>query len=141
MVTDVAHLLLALCGPGSVGLAPHVDHAAHVHHVRRSLLTAVIRVESRCKADAIGAKGELGLGQIKPETWAAGTYTREQLLTPRWNLLATARHLRRTIRLCGDERGGLGVYSGIRKCRDGRRSKYARTVLNFEAMATRPPES
>ena len=140
-MTDVAHLLLALCGPGSVGLAPHVDHAAHVHGVRRSLLAAVIRVESRCQPGAIGHKGELGLGQIFPGTWAAGTYTREQLLTPRWNLLATARHLRRLVNLCGDERGALGVYSGLRTCRQGRASRYARAVLDFEAMATRPPHS
>jgi soluble lytic murein transglycosylase-like protein len=140
-VVETARLLLALCGTAAAGLAPHVDHASHVHGVRRSLLTALIRVESHCNPAAIGHKGELGLGQIKPETWAAGTYTREQLLTPRWNLLATARHLRRTIRLCGDERGGLGVYSGLRKCRDGRRSKYARTVLDFEAMSLHPPES
>ena len=141
MVAETAHLLLALCGPSSLGLAPHVDHAARIYHLRPSLLSALVRVESHCQPGAIGHKGELGLGQIKPETWAASGYTREQLLTPRWNLLATARHLRRTIRLCGDERGGLGVYSGLRKCRDGRRSKYARAVLDFEAMSLRPPES
>ena len=141
LVTDVAAIVLALCGPGALPLAPHFAHAAHKYHLRPPLLGALVRVESRCKPDAIGAKGELGLGQIKPETWAAGTYTREQLLTPRWNLLATARHLRRLVNLCGDERGALGVYSGLRTCRQGRASRYARTVLDFEAMATHPPES
>lgn len=140
-MTDLARILIALCGPGSLSLAPHVQHAAHRYHLRPSLLSALVRVESRCKVDAIGAKGELGLGQIKPETWAAGAYTRAQLLTPRYNLLATARHLRRTIDLCGDERGGIGVYSGLRTCRKGRASRYARAVLDFEAMATRPPHS
>jgi soluble lytic murein transglycosylase-like protein len=140
-MVETAVLLLHLCGPSSLGLAPHFQHAAHRYHLRPSLLSALVRVESRCQPDAIGAKGELGLGQIKPETWAAGTYTRAQLLTPRYNLLATARHLRRLVNLCGDERGALGVYSGLRTCRQGRASRYARTVLDWEAMVLRPAES
>ena len=146
-MVETAALLAALCGPGSLGLAPHLNHAAHVHHVRRALLAGLIRTESHCDPLAIGAKGELGAGQIKPGTWAAGTYTREQLLTPRYNLLATARHLRRLINLCGgSELHALYVYSGRRYCRDYGTDKrtgkdYARTVLRFAAQAAGPPES
>ena len=144
---ETAALILHLCGPGAVHLALDLNHAAHVHHVRRPLLAALIRVESRCQPDAIGALGELGLGQIKPGTLAAGTYTREQLLTPRYNLLATARHLRRRIDLCdGSELHALYVYSGRRYCRDyGRDARsgrdYARTVLRLAEQASHEPES
>ena len=144
---ETAALLFSLCGPGAVHLAPALHHAAHVHHVRRPLLAALIRVESRCLPDAIGAKGELGLGQIKPGTLAAGDYTRAQLLTPRYNLLATARHLRRRLDLCdGSELRALYVYSGRRYCRDYGKDPhsgrdYARTVLRLAEQASREPES
>ena len=142
-----ALLLAHLCGAGSTYLAPHVDRAAHRWSVRPALVSALIRVESQCDPLAVGAKGELGLGQIKPGTLAAGTYTREQLLTPRYNLLATARHLRRRLDLCdGVELFALYVYSGRHKCRDYGKDKrsgkdYARTVLGFAAEAAGPPES
>ena len=146
MVTT-ASILLALCGPGAIGLAHDVDRAAHKWGVQPALVSAIIRVESQCDPLAVGAKGELGLGQIKPGTLAAGTYTREQLLTPRYNLLATARHLRRRLDLCdGVELFALYVYSGRHKCRDYGKDKrsgkdYARTVLGFAAEAAGPPES
>ncbi len=141
MVTDVAHLLLALCGPGAVGLAPHVQAASHRYHVPPAILVSVARIESRCSPTADDGDGDIGVMQIRLGASAAHGRTLAQLLDARTNILLGARHIRYWWDRCGDLPASLGIYRGSHNCRDGRRSKRAHDVLQFAEQALRPPES
>ncbi len=44
LVTDVAAIVLALCGPGAVPLAPHFAHAAHKYHVKPVVVIVLVLV-------------------------------------------------------------------------------------------------
>jgi len=127
---------LAILCPSRVNLAPAFERAARRYHVPAALLTALVRVESTCNPLAVGPKGTLGLGQIKPGTRAALGYTNAQLLTPGPNAIATARHLRWALDLCdGVELHALYVYNARKRCRDYGPDKrgvdFARRVLGF----------
>ena len=136
-------LLLALCGPSSLGLAPHFQAASHRYGIPPAILVAQARVESTCHPSAVGGKDGINVGllAIRVGTGAAHGHTAEELKRPRLNLLLGARHLRKTWDLCHDLAGGLGVYGGYRTCSQGRRSSYARRVISFAAEAAGPPES
>lgn len=137
---DARKALSVLC-PSRVSLAPAFARAAERYAVPAALLVSLARVESSCDPLAIGPKGTLGLGQIKPGTRAARGYTNEQLLKPGPNLMATARHLSWAIALCGRDLFGLYVYGGRKRCRDyGTDPKtgkdYARMILGFSDEVT-----
>ena len=143
MVADVAHLLLALCGPGALPLAPHFAHAAHAYHIKPAILVAMARVESTCHPNAIGGAGgiQYGLLQIRLGGSAALGYSAEELLRPRLNLELGARHLHRWLVRCGDLRAALGVFDGWRKCSQGRRSPYAKRVMEWVEEVERGPRT
>jgi hypothetical protein len=130
-MVETARLLLTLCGPSAIGLAPHVDHAAHKYHVKPVVLIAMARVESTCHVDARDGRGDWGLLQIREGGSAALGYTAEELLKPRLNLELGARHLHRWIVRCGDVRAALGIFDGWKKCSLGRKSPYAKRVMEW----------
>lgn len=140
-MTDVAALVLALCGPGAVPLAPHFAHAAHKFHVPPAVLVAVARVESRCSPTADDGDSDYGVMQIREGGSAAHGHTRAQLLDARTNIMLGARHIRYWWDRCGDLPASLGIYRGSHNCRDGRHSKRATDVMRLAAQAIGPPES
>lgn len=140
-MVETAALLLHLCGPGSVGLAPHFSAAAHRWHVPPAILVAVARVESRCTPDADDGLGDVGVMQIREGTRAARGHSRAELLRPRLNIWLGARHIRYWWDRCGDLPASLGIYRNSPTCAAGRRSKRAQDVLRLAEQASGPPES
>jgi hypothetical protein len=53
--------------------------AAEAAKVNPRLMALTVYRESRCDADALGAAGEIGLGQVNPTVWGA-TLTREGII-------------------------------------------------------------
>jgi hypothetical protein len=126
--------LRLLCGPRGDAIAGIVRAEARRNLLHPVLLASVIAAESRCRPDAVGAKGEIGLGQLLP-TGAGAGYTRAQLRDPETNVKLTAAHLARCLLLCGDfVAGGLSVYRGVKRCKD---SKGSRRVLGMVDEAKR----
>jgi len=123
-------VLRDLCGRRGTEIAPLVRESSHRFLLRPTLLASLIAAESRCRKDAVGARGELSLGQILPSGSAARGYTLEQLRDPATNVEAAAKHLARCLTLCGFTAGGLSVYAGWRHCRE---SSYSRRVLGMLA--------
>ncbi len=54
--------------------------AAELYSVDPLLVAAVVSVETRCDAEAIGGAGEIGLMQIHPYTWRTQEYNADRLL-------------------------------------------------------------
>jgi soluble lytic murein transglycosylase-like protein len=121
--TTTERAISAVC-PGREYLAGHVDEAARRYLVPRLHLVAVIWVESRCIATAIGALGEIGLMQLLGV--ARNGLSRRALLDPRTNILTGARWLSLREVDCGGQVSGLSGYNA-RTCTGGRR--YAHKVL------------
>lgn len=127
---DARQALSVLC-PGRLALAPVFDRAAKRYDLPPALLVAVARNETNCNPHKVGKGGESGAMQVRPGTIAAGNVSLARLDRPAVGIDLGARHLARCLRLCGDFAGALGVYSGIRTCKAGRASGYARRVLGF----------
>jgi soluble lytic murein transglycosylase-like protein len=142
-MVETARLLLALCGPSAAGLAPHVDHASRKYHIKPAILVAMARVESTCHPNAVGGAGgiQYGLLQIRLGGSAALGYSAEELLRPRLNLELGARHLHRWLVRCGDIRAALGVFNGWKKCSLGRKSPYAKRVMEWVEEVERGPRT
>jgi hypothetical protein len=115
------------CGAGGEAIAPLVREQAHRFLLHPALLAALVAAESTCRPDAINRRtGAVGLGQIIPGRSAAPRLTRAELLEPRTNLAATARHLARCWLLCGVPGAAVAVYGGQRQCRA---TEWSRRVL------------
>lgn len=69
-----------------------------VYEMDASLIESVVRHESSMNSNAIGAAGEIGLMQIKPQ-YVKG-YTREQLFDPQINLIVGIKQLKDAKRTC-----------------------------------------
>jgi hypothetical protein len=123
-VTTTERALRVACGPGAVYLAPAVDAAArrYLHHP--VLLVTLIRRESHCRPDAIGKRGEVGLGQLHGR--ARNGLSRKALLDPATNLMTTARWLALMEVWAGGTFAGLGAYNTGKR---GKGKRYARRVL------------
>ena len=138
---ETAALLLHLCGPNSLALAPHFDRAAHRWNVPPAVLVAMARVESNCDPDASDGRGDEGILQVRVGTLAARGHIAVELHGPQLNLWLGARHVRHWWDRCGDMAAALGVFAGHHTCRAGRASRYTRRVLSFAAEAAASPES
>ena len=98
--------------------------AAELYSVDPLVVAAVVSVETRCDADAIGAAGEIGLMQIHPYTWRTQQYNADRLFAgtglvwsdgyePHLNLRIGAWILSTAIEtMRGDVRRGLALYNG-----------------------------
>jgi soluble lytic murein transglycosylase-like protein len=123
--------LATLC-QGNDHLAGFVDEAARRYMVPRLHLVAMIWCESRCRPDAIGKAGEVGLLQLHGV--AANRLSRRQLLDQRTNILTGARWLSLREVDCGGQVAGLSGYNS-RTCRGGKR--YARRVMAVVSQVRR----
>lgn len=118
------------CGARARRMAALFVRAGTAHHLDPWLLVALAIRESGANPDAVGARGELGLLQLHPESRAGRLATRLCAESPGecpWILVdAASRVLRASIDRCGDEGRGLVRYHGGR-C--GEPDAYARSVL------------
>ena len=140
-MVETAALLLHLCGPSSLGLAPHFQAASHRYGIPPAILVSVARIESRCDPAADDGDSDYGVMQIREGGSAAHGRTKAQLLNARTNIMLGARHIRYWWNRCGDLPASLGIYRGSHNCRDGRHSKRAKDVIRWAEWATHPPES
>lgn len=120
-LATVSMFLFQLCGPAATDFAEQIVRSAKQYDLDPRILVSMMRQESHCDPDATGALGELGLFQLKRNTWATSGYnklTDKQLRKPRINIMLGARHLYRCLQKCdGWMAGALGMYSGLRKSR------------------------
>jgi soluble lytic murein transglycosylase-like protein len=116
-VAAISMFLFQLCGWNATDYAGDVVHAAKRYDLDPRLLVSMMFQESRCKPDATGKLGELGLMQLKRDTWALSGYNHlpdSELRMPALNIMLGARHLRRCLKKCGGFlAGALGLYSGL----------------------------
>lgn len=92
---DLSAFLRDAARPMPAEMASMVRAASNRHRLDPALVSALIFVESRYRADARSPKGAMGLMQLMPATAARyGVYTRADLLDPRVNVDIGVRHLR-----------------------------------------------
>ncbi|WP_431257373.1 lytic transglycosylase domain-containing protein [Roseateles chitinivorans] len=95
MAPDLTSFLREATRPMPPEMAEMVRTASNRHRLDPALVSALIFVESRYRADARSPKGAMGLMQLMPATAARyGVYTRADLLDPRVNVDIGVRHLR-----------------------------------------------
>lgn len=127
-------------GPAEVRarlLAATIAEEAERFDLPPELVAAVAAHESMFRRDAIGARGEQGLMQLKRGTVATRGYDHLSdagLRQPRINIHLGARHLSRVRALCGNTPpvAWLSVYSGRKRCAP---SPYSRAILRLLAVA------
>lgn len=96
-----------------------IEKAAEAHKVNPRVIALTVYRESRCKTDALGAAGEIGLGQIHPVVWEK-TLKREGIINsvddlydPEVNLHAVGFVLSEALRYAkGDPKDALRRYNG-----------------------------
>jgi soluble lytic murein transglycosylase-like protein len=86
-----------------------IGHAATQYGIPEELIHAVIRVESGYNPRAVSHKGARGLMQLMPET--AAELGVRNVLDPRENIDAGARHLRKLVERFGDLPLVLAAYN------------------------------
>jgi Soluble lytic murein transglycosylase and related regulatory proteins (some contain LysM/invasin domains) len=99
------------CGYPDPKLHARVEYWARTFGLDPLLLGAVVWVESRYCAGAIGQAGEIGLGQVKPTTALDLGVDPRYLHHPDHNLYATARYLRELYLAFGDWTLALAAYN------------------------------
>ena len=91
-------------------LAPATARSAVDHNLNIRILTALIFVESSCRANAVSSKDAVGPTQVNWRVWRQ--YSRQQLLDPETNVRAGSKILAGYIRRYG-LREGLHAYNGF----------------------------
>jgi soluble lytic murein transglycosylase-like protein len=94
-------LLLGFLGTGEARTCPptpelwlKVQKYSKAFGLDPHLVYSLVWRESRFCPDALGAKGEIGLGQVMPSTARFLGIPPQYLWDPDWNLYATAKYLR-----------------------------------------------
>ena len=122
---DTTTSALAVLCPGHQDLAPYVDAAARQYLHHPVTLVALMSVESDCRMDVVGARGEVCAFQLLGV--AKNGYTKRALQTSPALCVATgARWLALREIDCGGLFLGLSGYNA-RTCQGGKR--YARKVM------------
>jgi hypothetical protein len=105
-------------------MARDIIETADKMHVPVHLLTLIFYLESTYQQDAVGKKGELGLGQVmNPRRWGCDYSTRVGQME------CSAKYLRRERKRCGSWPGALSSYGSSRGvCRPRQGSKLYRVV-------------
>lgn len=101
------------------GFSRMVEDAAEETGINPRLLALTVYRESRCKADALGAVGEIGLGQVYPRIWKEPLVEEgiidsvDDLYDPEVNLRAVGFILGESLRYAkGDPTDALRRYNG-----------------------------
>lgn len=96
-----------------------VEAAGEATGINPRVIALTVYRESRCKADALGAVGEIGLGQVYPRIWTQVLVEEgiiesvDDLYDPEGNLRATGFILSEALRYAkGDPRDALRRYNG-----------------------------
>ncbi len=109
--------LLPLSTPAlACGYVPQNLYAKTLHWAERMgvpphLAVALVWTESRYCPRAVGAKGEIGLGQVLPSTARALGVPPQYLYDPDWNLYASMLYLRRLYERFRDWHKALAAYN------------------------------
>jgi soluble lytic murein transglycosylase-like protein len=106
-----------------------IGRAAKAHGLKRSVLRALVQVESGLKPSALSPVGARGLSQVMPfNARRCGLPSADHLWDPVWNLRCGARILREELDQHGDLAKALTVYNcGRVKCSEGQ--QYAKKVM------------
>lgn len=101
------------------GFSILIEDAAEAANINPRLIALTVYRESRCKADAVGAVGEIGLGQVYPAIWTRVLTDEgiiksvDDLYDPAVNLRATGFILSEALRYAkGDPADALRRYNG-----------------------------
>ncbi|GBD40656.1 Membrane-bound lytic murein transglycosylase D [bacterium HR39] len=115
----LASLLLLMASPltaWACGYIPQDLYAKTLYWAERfgvppNLAVALVWTESRYCPQAVGAKGEIGLGQMLPSTARSLGVPPSYLYDPDWNLYASMLYLQRLYRRFGDWNKALAAYN------------------------------
>ena len=120
--------------PSRTLLEAEVDRAADAYGLKRSILRALVRVESAYNVRAISPVGARGLSQIMPfNAKRCGLPDAKKLFDPTYNLRCGAQILREELDQHGDLHKALTVYNcGKVKCAEGQR--YAAKVISLSKL-------
>ena len=111
-------------------LESEVDRAADAYGLRRSVLRALVRVESAYNPAAVSKVGARGLSQVMPANARRCGIDAGKLWDPTYNLRCGAQILREELDQHGDLHKALTVYNcGRVKCAEGQR--YASKVISL----------
>lgn len=115
-------------------LESEVDRAADAYGLRRSVLRALVKVESAYNPAAVSKVGARGIAQIMPANAArCGLRDAGKLWDPTHNLRCGAQILREELDQHGDLHKALTVYNcGRVKCAEGQR--YASKVISLSKI-------
>jgi len=114
-------------------LETEVDRAADAFGLRRSVLRALVRVESAYNPSAVSRVGARGLSQVMPANAARCGIDAGKLWDPTHNLRCGAQILREELDQHGDLHKALTVYNcGRVKCAEGQR--YASKVISLSKI-------
>jgi soluble lytic murein transglycosylase-like protein len=108
-----------------------IGRAADANGLKRSVLRALVQVESGLKPSALSPVGARGLSQVMPfNARRCGLPSADHLWDPVWNLRCGARILREELDHHGDLAKALTVYNcGRVKCSEGQ--QYAKKVMSL----------
>jgi soluble lytic murein transglycosylase-like protein len=114
----VGSLLLGFLGVGQAKACPptpelwlKVQKYSKAFGLDPHLVYSLVWRESRFCPDALGAKGEIGLGQVMPSTARFLGIPPQYLWDPDWNLYATAKYLRYLYDRYRDWQKALAAYN------------------------------
>jgi soluble lytic murein transglycosylase-like protein len=120
--------------PSRALLESEVDRAADAYGLKRSILRALVRVESAYNPKAVSYVGARGVAQIMPaNARRCGLPDANKLWDPTYNLRCGAQILREELDQHGDLHKALTVYNcGKVKCSEGQR--YAAKVISLSKL-------
>ena len=110
-----------------------VERAAKAYRLPKSVLKALVAVESAYNPKAVSKVGARGLSQIMPFNAARCGLNVEHLWDPTYNLRCGAQILREELDRVGNLKDALAVYNcGKIKCAEGQ--QYAKKVLALSTV-------
>ena len=111
---------------------------ASLYGLDPNLVSAVVQHESAYNAKAVGTHGEIGLMQLKPDSFPK--YTRKQLFDPETNIRVGTEYLAKMRDECVHRNYWLVCYNtapeGAKKIKHPEKFKYYRIIRNLMEKST-----